>query len=69
MNHALGLGLGLGPVVSPPNENGPTQGLRKTLTGVSHKVRREQAVGTEDVNLTAMNVYEYMYSVSRAAVI
>ena len=56
--------------VSPTDGNGPTQGQRKTLTRVgiepttfgldlrrlSYKVRREQAVGTEDVKVTA-NVY------------
>ena len=53
--------------VSPTDGNGPTQGQRKTLTRVgiepttfgldlrrlSYKVRREQAVGTEDVKVTA----------------
>ena len=56
--------------VSPTDGNGPTQGQRKTLTRVgielttfgldlrrlSYKVRREHAVGTEDVKVTA-NVY------------
>ena len=59
--------------VSPTNGDGPTQGQRKTLTrvgiepttfGLDHlcstdKVRREQAVGTEDVKVTAMNMYKY----------
>ena len=55
--------------VSPTDGNGPTQGQRKTLTSVgiepttfyrlSYKVRREQAVGTEDVKVTAMNMYKY----------
>ena len=61
--------------VSPTDGNGPTQGQRKTLTRVgtepttfgldlrrstvSYKVRREQAVGTEDVKVTAMNMYKY----------
>ena len=59
--------------VSPTDGNGPTQGQRKTLTRVgiepttfgldlrrlSYKVRREQAVGTEDVKITAMNMYKY----------
>ena len=61
--------------VSPTNGNVPTQGQRKTLTRVgiepttlgldhrcstlSYKVRREQAVGTEDVKVTAMNMYKY----------
>ena len=62
--------------VSPTDENGPTQGQRKTLTRVgiepttfgldlrrstdwSYKVRREQAVGSEDVKVTAMNMYKY----------
>ena len=49
--------------VSPTNGNGPTQGQRKTLTRVgirspllyrlSYTVRREQAVGTEDLKVTA----------------
>ena len=55
--------------VSPTDGNGPTQGQRKTLTKVgfepttfefdhrlSYKVRREQVVGNEDVNGTAMNM-------------
>ena len=53
--------------VSPTDENGPTQGQRKTLTRVgieattfgldhrcstlSYKVRREQAVRTDDVKV------------------
>ena len=57
--------------VSPTDGNGPTQGQRKTLTRVGiepttfgldlrcYKVRREQAVGTEDVKVTAMNMYKY----------
>ena len=61
--------------VSPTDGNGPTQGQRKTLTRVgiepttrvrspplyrlSYKVRREQTVGTEDVKVTAMNMYKY----------
>ena len=55
--------------VSPTDGNGPTQGQRKTLTRVgieppplhrlSHKVRREQAVGSEDVKVTAINIYKY----------
>ena len=57
--------------VSPTDGNGPTQGQRKTLTRVgnepttfgldrlSYKVRREQAVGIEDVKVTAMNMYKY----------
>ena len=55
--------------VSPTDENGPTQGQRKTLTRVgiepttfyrlSYKVRREQAEGSEDVKVTAMNMYKY----------
>ena len=60
--------------VSPTDGNGPTQGQRKTLTRVgieprspplyrlSYKVRREQAVGTEDVKVTAMNMYKYKES-------
>ena len=60
--------------VSPTNGDGPTQGQRKTLTRVgndlrvrspplyrlSYKVRREQAVETEDVKVTAMNMYKYI---------
>ena len=34
--------------VSPTDGNGPTQGRR-----------RDQAVGTEDVKVTAMNMYKY----------
>ena len=57
--------------VSPTDGNGPTQGQRKNLTRVGiepttfgldlrrYKVRREQAVGTEDVKVTAMNMYKY----------
>ena len=57
--------------VSPTDGNGPTQGQRKTLTrvgiepttfGLDHrcsKVRGEQAVGTDDVKVTAMNNYKY----------
>ena len=61
--------------VSPIDGNGPTQGQRKTLTRVgiepttfeldlmlyrlSYKVRREQAVGNDDVKVTAMNMYKY----------
>ena len=53
--------------VSPTNGNGPTQGQRKIhdlrvrsplLYRLSYKVRREQAVGTEDVKVTAMNMYK-----------
>ena len=56
--------------VSPTDGNGPTQEQRKTLTRVgirvrspplyrlSYKVRREQAVGTEDVKVTAMNMFK-----------
>ena len=52
------------------DRNGPTQGQTKTLTRVgiepttfgllyrlSYKVRREQAVGTDDVKATAMNFW------------
>ena len=58
--------------VSPTDGNGSTQGQRKTLTRVgfeartfevdhrlSYKVRREQVVGNEDVNGTAMNICRY----------
>ena len=61
--------------VSPTHGNGPTQGQRKTLTRVgiepttfgrspplyrlSYKVRREQAVGTEDVKVTKDCSYDY----------
>ena len=61
--------------VSPTDGTGPTQGQRKTDQGgnwthdlrvrspplyrLSHKVRREQAVGTEDVKVTAINMYKY----------
>ena len=52
--------------VSPTDGNGPTQGQRQTLTRVgiepyrlSYKVRREQALGTDDIKVTAMNMYEY----------
>ena len=58
--------------VSPTDGNGPTQGQRKTLTRVGIepttfglgrvKVRREQAVGTEDDKVTAMNMYKYKES-------
>ena len=36
--------------VSPTDGNGPK---------VSYKVRREQVVGTEDVKVTAMNMYKH----------
>ena len=45
------------------------------LYRLSYKVRREQAVGTEDVKVTAMNMFKYKEglcfcsSVGRAAVI
>ena len=42
--------------VSPTDGNGPTQGQRKTAFAL---VRREQAVGSEDVKVTAMNMYKY----------
>ena len=60
--------------VSPTDGNGPTQGQRKTLTRVGiepttfgldlrrstiYKVRREQAVGSEDFKVTAMNMDKY----------
>ena len=59
--------------VSPTDGNGPTPGQKKTLTRVgiepttsgldlyrlSVMVRREQAVGTEDVKVTAMDMYKY----------
>ena len=55
--------------LGPTDGNGPTQGQRKTLTRVgiepttfyrlSYKVRREQAVGPDDVKVTAMNMYKY----------
>ena len=54
--------------VSLTDGNGPTQGQRKTLTrvgiepttfGLDLRVRRDQAVGTEDVKVTAMNMYKY----------
>ena len=55
--------------VSPTDGNGPTQGQRKTLTRVgieppplhrlSHKVRREQVVGSEDVKVTGKG---YVYT-------
>ena len=64
--------------VSPTNGNGPTQGQRKTLTRVgikpmvrspllyrlSYEVRQEQAVETEDVKVTAINMYKYEKGVS-----
>ena len=61
--------------VSPTDGNGPTQGQKNSDQGgnwthdlrvgspplyrLSCKVRREQAVGTEDVKVTAMNMYKY----------
>ena len=37
-----------------------TFGVRSPLLyRLSYKVRREQAVGTEDVKVTAMNMYKY----------
>ena len=46
--------------VSPTDGNGPTQGQRKTLTRVGFEpttwVRREQVVGNEDLNGTAINM-------------
>ena len=52
--------------VSPTDGTGPTQGQRKTLTRVGIEpttfgldLRREQAVGTEDVKVTAINMYKY----------
>ena len=58
--------------VSPTDGNGPTQGQRETLTrvgiepttfGLDHrcstdKVRREQAVGTEDFKVTDYVLYK-----------
>ena len=67
--------------VSPTDGNGPTQGQRKTLTRVgnepttfgldrlSYKVRREQAMGTEDVKVAAMNMYKYMYNLTLCTLI
>ena len=46
--------------VSPTDGNGPTQGQRSPLLYLlSYKVRREQAVRTEDLKVTAMNMYKY----------
>ena len=48
--------------VSPTDGNWPTQGQKKTLIRVGNEpttLRREQAVGTEDVKATAMNMYRY----------
>ena len=42
--------------ISPTDGNGLKQGLLYLL---SYKVRREQAVGSEDVKVTAMNMYKY----------
>ena len=48
--------------VSPTDGNWPTQGQKKTLIRVGIEpttFRRQQAVGTEDVKVTAMNMYRY----------
>ena len=75
--------------VSPADRNGPTQVQRITLTRegthdlrirspllyrLRYKVRQGAGVGTEDVKVTAMNMYMYKEglpcsSVGRAAVI
>ena len=55
------------PVVSPtpaPPPPPPSWGLTRCIRSpllyrLSYKVRREQAVGTEDVKVTAMNMYKY----------
>ena len=60
--------------VSPTDGNGPTQGQRTTLTrvgiepttfGLDHRC---STVGTEDVKVTAMNMYKYREGLQTLAV-